>query len=86
MSTINAGIPAALTKDTLYQGTVHDMIESKQMFSKITTVIRALTKNVESPFVSISAAKTHKLPCKTAVGTEDVAVSEIVIDEAGWSG
>lgn len=79
MADIN-GIDRKLKQDSLYKAEFNEMIESRSLFSAITTLIKGTAKNIVSPFVAISDAKSHGLAGKTAVGTEAITLDELVLD------
>lgn len=57
-----------------------DVVETKNMFSRVATKVIANAKNITSPFLTVTPAKTYKGTCRVPVGTATIGQDELVLD------
>lgn len=74
-----------VTKDTaakqdLFKQEFKSVVESRNIFSDVATMLVSKAKNIVSPYVSVSVAKSHTQNGKVPLGTLSIAVDELVLD------
>lgn len=69
-----------VAKRAIFTQEFRDVVETKNVFAKIATLLISKAKNIQSPFTSVSAAKIYTTPCVVPVGTLTVSKDELVLD------
>jgi len=73
-------VPTALIQNSIFKTKIATAFEQMRRYSPITTVIRAMTKVIDIPTLSVSDANNHGLECKTSIGTATPGNETISID------
>jgi hypothetical protein len=74
-----------VTKDTaakqdLFKQEFRAVIETKNIFAPVATILISKAKNIVSPYTSVTAAKMHTQNGRVPLGTLSLAVDELVLD------
>lgn len=74
-----------VTKDTaakqaLFKQEFRSVIESKNIFAPVATLLISKAKNIVSPYTSVTVAKAHTQNGRVPLGTLSLAVDELVLD------
>ena len=74
-----------VTKDTaakqdLFKQEFRSVIESKNVFAPVATLLVSKAKNIVSPYTSVTAAKAHTQNGRVPLGTLSIAVDELVLN------
>lgn len=69
-----------VAKRALFAQEFKDVVETKNVFSKVATKLVAKAKNIYSPFTSVTAAKAHTTECSTPIATLTIGKDELVLD------
>lgn len=74
-----------VTKDTaakqgLFKQEFRSVIESKNVFADVATLLISKAKNIVSPYTSVTVAKAHTQNGRVPLGTLSIAVDELVLD------
>lgn len=67
-------------KQDLFKQEFRSVIESKNVFAPVATLLISKAKNIVSPYTSVTAAKAHTQNGRVPLGTLSIAVDELVLD------
>lgn len=67
-------------KQGLFKQEFRSVIESKNIFAPVATLLISKAKNIVSPYTSVTAAKAHTQNGRVPLGTLSLAVDELVLD------
>lgn len=70
----------AIAKRAIFTQEIKNVIETKNVFSPVSTKIIANAKNIYSPYTSVGAARAHTTPCVVPVTDLVINKDEIVLD------
>lgn len=70
----------SIAKRAIFTQEFKSVIETKNVFSPVSTKIIATAKNIYSPYTSVGAARAHTTPCVVPVTDLVINKDEIVLD------
>lgn len=77
-----AQIPDVVAKRGIFEQEFKSLIETKNIWSKVATILRSTAKNIYSPFTSVAPAKAYTTNCVVPVSPLTVSVDELVLDRS----
>lgn len=69
-----------ISKRALFIQEFRNVVETKNIWSKVATKVIAKAKNIYSPFTSVSDAKSYKSNCVVPVAQQTVGHDELILD------
>lgn len=75
-----ATIPNTVAKRAIFQQEFRSLIESKNIWSEVATILRATAKNLYSPFTSVDVAKIYTTNCVVPISEGEIGVDELILD------
>lgn len=76
MTTIHRDV----AKRAIFVQEFRDVVETKNIFSEVATILVSTAKNLTSPYTSVTAAQAYTTPSVVPVGTLTVSKDELVLD------
>jgi len=68
-----------VAKRGLFIQEFRDVIETKNIYSKVATKLVSKAKNIYSPFTSVTAAKAYTTECRVPIGTQTIGKDELIL-------
>lgn len=75
-----ATIPETVAKRAIFAQEFKSVIESRSIFSRVSTKLVASAKNIYSPFTSVGVAKAHTQSCRVPISDLTIDKDELVLD------
>lgn len=69
-----------ITKRAIFVQEFRDVIETKNVFSEVATLLISTAKTLQSPFTSVTAAKAYTEASTVPIGTLTVSKNEMLLD------
>ena len=76
MTTINKDV----SKRAIFVQEFRSVVETMNIFSKVATILVSTAKYVQSPFTSVTVAKSYATASRVPIGTLTVSKNELVLD------
>ena len=76
MTTINKDV----SKRAIFVQEFRSVVETMNIFSKVATILVSTAKYVQSPFTSVTVAKSYTQASRVPIGTLTVSKNELVLD------
>ncbi len=76
MTTINKDV----SKRAIFTQEFRSVVETMNIFSKVATILVSTAKYVQSPFTSVTVAKSYTTASRVPIGTLTVSKNELVLD------
>lgn len=73
-------IDTRVSNKALFTQEFKNVVETKNLWSPVATVLVSHAKVISSPFTSVSAAKAYQTDCVVPIGTQAVAVNDLTLD------
>lgn len=73
-------IPQSVQKRAIFEQEFRSVIETRNIFSPVATILVSQAKNIVSPYITVGNAKQHTTPCVVPVTEASVGVDELVLD------
>ena len=69
-----------IAKRAIFVQEFKSVIETKPVLAPVSTKLVSKAKNIQSPYISLTAAKAHTQSCRVPIATMTVGRNELVLD------
>lgn len=73
-------IPEQVAKRAIFTQEFKSVIESRNIFSRVSTTLVSRAKNIQSPYTAVGVAKAYTTDCVVPLATNTLSRDELVLD------
>lgn len=75
-----ASVPDAVAKRAIFTQEFKSVLETRNIFSRVSTTLVSRAKNIQSPYTAVGVAKAHTQNCKVPISDLTISNDELVLD------